>query len=56
MNEKITDIAREGYTVKGLIKDYSMNPIAAYLTLDYLEKQPDEAKKSLKKGHDIVEV
>jgi len=52
--EKITEISREGYTVEKLMKEHGMNPIAAYLTLDFLEKEPEKAKESLKKGHDWI--
>lgn len=43
-----------GYSVQNLIAQQSMNEIAAYLTLDWIIREPDKAIKSLKKGHDIV--
>ena len=44
----------EGYTVEKLKKGHGMNEIAAVLTLDWLKREPEEAKKSLKKGHDFI--
>lgn len=44
-----------GITVEKLMTENSMNEIAAYLALDWIIREPDQALKSLKKGHDIVE-
>ena len=44
----------EGYTVEQLMTEHKMKPLAAFLTLDWLIRFPDEAKKSLAKGHDWV--
>lgn len=44
----------EGYSYATLKNDHGMNPIAALLTLDWLKRSPEEAKESLKKGHDFV--
>ena len=44
----------EGYTVSRLSEEHGMKPIAALLTLDWLIRDPDHAKRSLKKGHDRV--
>jgi len=43
-----TDV--EGYTFSGLIKTYKMHPIAALLTLDWLYKDPFNAKKAVEYG------
>ena len=37
---------------KELIKSYEMNPIAAFLTLDWLKREPAIAEKMLKRGFD----
>jgi len=37
----------ENFTVADLINEVKMNPINAFLTLDWLKKEPDTAKKSL---------
>jgi len=50
----LTNLEIEEYTVQRLIKEHGMNPFAAMLTLDWLIREPNEAKKSLKKGHDWV--
>jgi len=51
---EFTPLEIEGYTWKYLMEKQSMNPIAALLTLDWLLREPDKAKKSLHKGHDEV--
>jgi len=43
-----TDV--EGYTFSGLIETYKMHPIAALLTLDWLYKDPFNAKKAITHG------
>ncbi len=43
-----------GYSINKLQEDYGMNVIAAILTLDWLAKEPEKAKKSLEQGHDFV--
>lgn len=42
-----------GYSVQKLITEHAMNEIAAYLTLDWIVKEPNKALASLKKGHDF---
>ncbi len=43
-----------GYSIEKLKKEQGMNEIAAYLTLDWIMHDPDEAIKSLNKGHDFI--
>ncbi len=45
----------EGYTKARLMSEWSTNPIAAFLNLDYLERDPDEAKAALEEGYDTIE-
>lgn len=47
---EIKDLEAEGCKVTALMdkKGSGLNPIAAYLTLDYLKASPEEAKKNLK--------
>lgn len=40
----------EGYTLNGLIADYQMQFTGALLTLDWLLKEPEIAKKALRHG------
>lgn len=51
---EFTPLEFEGYTWEYLMEKQSMSPIAALLTLDWLLREPDKAKKSLHKGHDEV--
>jgi hypothetical protein len=45
----------EGYTFESLMELHNMNPIAAFLTLDWLMREPERAKESLKHGYDFIE-
>lgn len=40
----------EGYSYQILVNDYGMKPIGAFLTLDWLCRDPQKASLSLKKG------
>ena len=44
----------EGYTVESLMQERNMNPLAAYLTLDWLIREPEKAKESLSRKVDYV--
>lgn len=46
----------EGYTFKELICDYKQKSVAAFLTLDWLVREPELAKSSLRRGYDSVTV
>lgn len=52
---KIPEIEIEGYTLTRLMREHRMNPIASFLTLDWLLRDPEKAKASLEKGHDRIE-
>lgn len=45
------DYTSQGYSIFGLMKSRGMTYPAALLTIDWLIKQPDAAKKSLEKGN-----
>lgn len=51
---ELPDLQIEGYTVQWLIEQHNMKPIAAFLTLDWLSREPEAAIASLKRGHDHV--
>lgn len=40
----------EGYSFNCLVQNYGMNPIGAFLTLDWLLREPEKAKKALQLG------
>lgn len=50
-NGELSDIEVCGYTVKELINKYKMTEVGAFLTLDWLKREPEEAKKALLKGY-----
>lgn len=50
----LPDFEIEQYSVKRLMDEHGMNPVAAFLTLDWLVREPKAAAASLKKGHDKV--
>ena len=47
---KLPIIEIEGYTYSILINDYGMKPVGAFLTLDWICRDPQKAILSLKKG------
>lgn len=46
----VPDVTVEGYSMNVLLKDYSMQVVGAFLTLDWLLKEPQAAKCALKAG------
>lgn len=40
----------EGFSYAMLLQTYQMKPIGAFITLDWLYREPDRAKKALKRG------
>lgn len=52
----IPNLQIERYTVRRLMEEHGMNPIAGFLTLDWLVREPEMALASLKKGHDKINV
>src|SRR5215213_7605184 len=44
-----------GYTLNRLMLEHGMNPIASFLTIDWIIREPRRALASLKRGHDTVE-
>ena len=44
------DIVVEGYSFSNLMDKYGMTPVGAYITLDWLSREPERAKACLKKG------
>ncbi len=51
---QLTSFAIEGYTVQRLQDEHGMNAIAAFLTLDWLLREPEAALASLGRGHDKI--
>ena len=45
---------RHGYTMKSLMSDHGQNPIAAFLTMDWLAREPLKADAAIRKGRDSV--
>lgn len=51
LNEGILpNIEIEGYSYRILVNEYGMKPVGAFLTLDWLCRDPQKASFSLKKG------
>ena len=44
----------EGYTPASLATDYKLQPVAAFLTLDWLATEPAVALKALSEGYDEI--
>jgi hypothetical protein len=51
---ELDEINLLGYSVEKLKVEHNMNEVAAYMTLDWIIKEPEEAIVSLKRGHDTV--
>jgi hypothetical protein len=45
----------KGYTLKRLIEEYGLGPVAAFLDIDWLIQEPERALKALSRGYDIIE-
>jgi hypothetical protein len=53
---KYQNIKVQGYTLKKLTGEHNMNELAAFLTLDWIKKSPNEAISSLKKNHKYIKL
>lgn len=54
ITREIPALELEGYTVERLMREHSMNPIAAFLTMDWILREPTAATTSLHRGKDEV--
>ena len=45
----------KGYTLKRLIEEHGFTPIAAFLDMDWLIREPEIAAKPLSRGYDIIQ-
>jgi hypothetical protein len=45
----------KGYTLKRLIEEYGFTPIAAFLDMDWLIREPEKAAQALSEGYDTIE-
>lgn len=44
------EIEIEGYNYKNLVEKFGMKSISAFITLDWLIREPEKAKEALSKG------
>lgn len=49
-NGTIPTVEVEGWSYNRLIEKFNMRPVAAFLALDWLIRDPEKASKSFKKG------
>lgn len=54
LNGSIPDMEIEGFSYRTLLYDFEMNPIGAFITLDWLQRDPINAEKSLSRGFDEI--
>ena len=47
---KIPTLSVEGYSFATLTRNYGMSPVGAFLTLDWLQREPEKASAALKRG------
>lgn len=53
-DNKLPTIEVEDYSLQLLMERHNQNPIAAFLTLSWLIKEPDRAKDALRRGYDRI--
>lgn len=53
---RIPDIAAEGISVMDLIERLEMNPVTAFISMDYLITNPEEAKYILTRREEKIEI
>ena len=53
--EELPGLVVKGYDFRRLRDEHNMNPIAIFLTLDWLLREPQKAAASLRKGHDHLD-
>ena len=46
----IPSITLEGYTFQTLVNQFGMKPVGAFITLDWLKREPEKAARALEKG------
>lgn len=46
----IPSITLEGYSYQDLVNLYGMKPVGAFITLDWLKREPEKAARALEKG------
>ena len=44
----------EGFTLETLMTEHGLKPIGAFLTLDWLAREPEKARAAIERGHDRV--
>lgn len=49
-NDVIPTIEIEGWSYNKLVEKFKMRPVAAFLALDWLTREPEKAAKALKRG------
>ena len=49
-NRAYPPVEIEGYTLQDMMDEYTMHAVGAILTLDWLCKEPNEARQAMRKG------
>jgi len=49
-----TEPRYEGYSAQSLAVNHNLQPVAAFLTLDWLATEPEVAKRAISEGYDQV--
>lgn len=52
--DELPKIEVQGWSLKRLTQEKSLHPVGAFLMLDWLQKEPEKAIRSLERGFDIV--
>ena len=46
----IPTIKLEGYSYQDLVNQFGMKPVGAFITLDWLKREPEKAARALERG------
>lgn len=49
-DKSLPNISIEGFAFTDLVTKWGMNPVGAFITLDWLLREPEKAKRALQKG------
>ena len=53
-DKTVSPLTIEGYDMKFFMQKYKMSAVAALLSLDWIIREPERAKKIIKRGYDRV--
>ena len=52
--DELPKIDIESWSLENLIKEKSLHPVGAFIILDWLQREPEKAKRALERGFDSI--